>query len=274
MPKPDLLALLPVLLAFACTSAAPGDAGAVCAPGPLIVVGGGGTTPEIQRATLELCGADARVVVIPQASAVEDRGVASVAMWRAAGFAEVLLLDPLVPEAATTAIAQADLIWMPGGAQSRLVAALKEAGLDEAVRARHRAGAAVGGTSAGAAAMSEIMISGKPDPASLVAGAMPALEGLALWPAAIVDQHFTARGRESRLLTAVLDHPERIGVGIDERTAVVVTGSELAVIGEGHVIVFDARRSTVEAAKIGEAQGARNVTVHVLKPGMRFSWKD
>ena len=216
MRKPDLrilLVLLPVLFAFASGNATRAAAGTISPPGPLIIVGGGGTTAEIQGATLELCGQGARVVVLPQASAVEDRGVASVAMWEAAGFAEVLLLDPLEPEAAVAAIARADLIWMPGGAQSRLVAALKEAGLAEAVRARHRAGAAVGGTSAGAAAMSEIMISGKPDPACFVSGAMPAREGLALWPEAIVDQHFTARGRESRLLTAVLDHPERIGVG-------------------------------------------------------------
>ena len=107
--------------------------------------------------------------------------------------------------------------------------------------------------------MGEVMISGKADPSNLIAGAMARYRGLGLWPSAIVDQHFMKRDRYGRLLTAVLSRPRSLGVGIDERTAVVVQGDDLRVIGDGQVIIYDARKAKVKRAKAGELQAARDV---------------
>ena len=98
----------------------------------------------------------------------------------------------------------------------------------------------IGGTSAGAAVMSKVMITGTGD-AKDGKVAPPLGEGLGLWSGAIVDQHFVKRGRETRLRAAIQAHPELLGVGIDESTFVIVKGNEFEVGGKSTVLVLDAR---------------------------------
>jgi cyanophycinase len=66
-------------------------------------------------------------------------------------------------------------------------------------------------------------------------------KGLGLLPGTILDQHFLKRQRFNRLLSAVLEHPDLVGIGIDEKTAILVRGSHLDVLGESGVLVIDAR---------------------------------
>jgi cyanophycinase len=72
----------------------------------------------------------------------------------------------------------------------------------------------------------------------------------------------------------VLEHPTLVGVGIDERTAAIVSGSRFEVLGEGAVVVFDGRKAAIEARQPGQLSAARNVTLHVLTSGMGFSIRD
>jgi cyanophycinase len=123
---------------------------------------------------------------------------------------------------------------------------LNQLELVKLIRERHARGMVAGGTSAGAAVMSKVMIAGD----ASKAGEPPLIaEGLGLWPEAIVDQHFVARGREPRLRVAVKMHPELLGVGIDEGTAVLVRGNDFEVIG-GSVTVIDARSQRDNPEKI------------------------
>ena len=195
-------------------------------------------------------------------------------MWREAGAAEARVLDPLEPAAARAALAQADLIWLSGGDQARLVEALRQADLIEALRARRAAGAIVGGTSAGAAAIGSDMLTGRAEDERLRAGGTELVPGLGLWPEAIVDQHFLARQRTTRLLAAVLDRPGRIGVGIDERTALLVEGETCQVLGEGSVLVLDARAARVEETAPGAVPAAQGLRLHALRAGSRWSWRE
>jgi cyanophycinase len=229
--------------------------------GRLVVVGGGKTLPEIVKRTLELAGgAEAVVVVIPQASSKSD-GKASAEQWTAAGAKKASVLDLSDPKAAVARVKEATLLWMPGGDQAELMKALEKTGVPEAIRQRYHEGAVVGGTSAGAAAMSKVMIAGtaKDSDDPILA------EGLGLWPEAIVDQHFVARSRLPRLLKAVIDRPQLLGIGVDESTAAVVVGSEFEVVGSGTVTVVDARKAKVDRP------AASDVKIHVLKAGMK--WK-
>jgi cyanophycinase len=242
------------------------------APGPLVVVGGGPTIPAITARTLELAGGTAaRVVVLPQSSALPDAGEASVKMWLDAGAREarkVLFGDVA---AARAAIEQATLIWMPGGDQNRFMEAIGPTGLTDVIRARHRAGVVVGGTSAGAAILSASMMTGEADLKSLASGSTELKPGLGLWPEVIVDQHFLKRQRHNRLLSAVLDHPALIGVGIDESTAVIVRGRELEVVGVSAVVVLDARSGRVTPASAGQPVAATDARVTVLREGLRYT---
>lgn len=258
-----------VLAVFAAVAAAGQGQGAP--KGHLVVVGGGTIPDDVQARALELSGGSrAIVVVLPQASELPATGPEAVKTWKTAGAARATAVAVTTPAAAIAAIRKATLIWFPGGDQTRLMKALANTGIPEAIRERYWDGATVGGTSAGAAVMSKVMITGdEMDLQAITAKKTDTAQGLGLWPQVIVDQHFLKRQRYNRLLSAVLDHPQMVGVGIDESTAAVVSGTQLEVIGTSSIVVIDARKATIQPAAAGEPIAARNVTVHVLKAGMR-----
>ena len=238
--------------------------------GPVVAVGGGGTTEAIVARTLELAGGkNAVVVVLPQSSALEDAGDSSVKMWLGAGATSAMKLDFKDPSA-RDALQTATLIWMPGGDQNRFMKAIEGTGLDDVIRARHRAGAVVGGTSAGAAVLSASMITGDADLQSLASRKTTLAKGLGIWPGAIVDQHFLRRQRNNRLLSAVLDNPALIGVGIDEGTAAIFREGKIEVVGRSAVVVFDARAARVEKVAAGEVVAGTEIRTSVLRQGMVY----
>jgi cyanophycinase len=243
------------------------------ARGALVIVGGGGTTDAIVARTLDLAGGkDAIVVVLPQSSAVENAGDSSVKMWLGAGAKEARKVAFTDPDA-KAALERATLIWMPGGDQNRFMKTIDGTGLDEVIRSAYQKGAVVGGTSAGAAVLSEKMISGDAELTSLASGKTILARGLGLWPGGIVDQHFLRRQRNNRLLSAVLDNPGMVGVGIDEATAVILRGSKLEAVGRSAVVIFDARKAKVLKANPGEPVAGTDVKLAVLRQGMTYDLK-
>ena len=239
--------------------------------GALVAVGGGGTGPEIVAKTLALAGGqNAIVVVLPQSSAVPDAGEDSVKIWLDAGAREAVTIA-FDDANAAAALRRATLIWMPGGDQNRFMTAIEGTGLAEIIRDRYRAGATVGGTSAGAAVIAEAMFTGEADLRSLTAGATVIAKGLALWPEALIDQHFLKRQRDNRLISAVMDRPTLIGVGIDEGTAVIVQGTSFEVVGRSSVVVVDARDAKVEKTPAGGLHSGRGLELTVLRAGQKFS---
>ena len=256
------------LLLILCTACASSDEG-----GPLVVVGGGGTPESVIAETAALAGgSDAVVVVIPHASRREDRGLSTAEMFRKAGALDVHVIEDLAAPKTSDLLARATLVWMPGGSQNRLLDALRETGRIETFRSMHANGVVFGGTSAGAAVQSELMITGEAKLNAIEAGATELVEGIGFWTDAIVDQHAVKRRRFNRLLSAVLDHPSRIGVAIDEKTAVIVSGRSFRVSGRSVVVIIDARNAEVRAPVIGTNHTARGITLHVLTDGMTFSW--
>jgi cyanophycinase len=240
--------------------------------GTLVVVGGGNTGPDIVSKTLELAGGrNAIVAVLPQSSAEPDAGDDSVKMWREAGARSADKVPFADRAAAKAALERATLIWMPGGDQNRFMKAIDGTGLDEVIRTRYRAGAIVGGTSAGAAVISEAMITGDADLQSLTSQKTVIAKGLGLWPEVIVDQHFLRRQRGNRLISAVIDHPTLVGVGIDESTAVIVHDGSFDVIGKSSVVVVDPRGAQVEAPSATGHVAARGLKLSVLHAGMSYS---
>lgn len=242
--------------------------------GILVVAGGGTTTSEIIEKTLELARGDkSHVVLIAEAN--RANGPDSFETWKKSDAHKVTLINAEKPASAVASIEKADVIWMPGGLQGVFMNAIRGTGIAEAVRQRYRDGAVIGGTSAGAAVMCKVMIGGRSDLDSLRAGSTPYLmRGLSLWPDVIVDQHFLQKGRFNRLSLAVLDHPDLVGIGIDEETAVIVRGKSMEVIGDNNVTIIDARNARREDLKEGEPAAVRNLKVHILRAGMTFDLED
>lgn len=241
--------------------------------GALVVVGGGGTTDEIIARALTLAGGkDARMLVVPQASSDPKSGEESKVFWMEHGATNVGVLDLSDHARALDEIGRAAFLWMPGGDQTRLMEELEKADVVDAIRRRHESGAVVGGTSAGAAVISQVMLIGgdKADLKSVRGGGTQTSPGLGLWPTAIVDQHFVQRQRFTRLLSCVLDNPGKIGVGIDEKTAAIVSGDRIEVVGESTVLVVDARGAQLRDVASGELHSATGLRLHVLRRGDVF----
>jgi cyanophycinase len=266
-----LLLLVALLPAAVCH---PVDESVSPKPGVLIVAGGGVLPADLHPRALELAGGnDANILIIPWASRREDAGSATVAVWKEAGATTVTVI-PEEAAAARSAIESADLIWFGGGSQSRLMDALRERDLIEVVKMGHRQGTIIAGTSAGAAVMSPYMMTGKAELEALIKSSTELVEGLGLWPGVIVDQHFLARRRWARLFTAVADHPDQIGIGIDEQTAIVVDpDGSWQVIGRGPVVVIDGRGKIAESLQpeLPAKVVMYDLTVHFVGKGQ--VWK-
>lgn len=255
------------------------------AGGHLVLVGGGSRPAAVDARIVELAGgADATLLVVPVAH--PDPGAAGpalVAELIAAGAGRVEVLDLEVPDADRwenhRRVDQASGIFLSGGDQAELAVALRGTELLERIRRLHRRGGVVAGTSAGATALGDLMILGPAEPnqdpdravAAIRAGSLAIEPGLDLLSGVIVDQHFLARRRHNRLLTAVLENPGRLGIGIDEATAIVVgPRGRFEVLGEGQVIVYDLAGAGVAEAKDGALLSASDVVLHLLTGGQRF----
>ncbi len=206
--------------------------------GALVVVGGGRLTDEIVGRFAELAGGpEARLVVIPTASSdgsIPDAD-AIAELWRERGIGNTILLhtrdsDKADEYAFVAPLRDATAVWIGGGQQSRLAAAYVGTKVQSELQALLKRGGVIGGSSAGAAIQSGVMIAGG-NPVPKIT------RGFDLLPNTIIDQHFLQRSRINRLIEAVSQHPRRMGIGIDESTALIVTGNRARVIGASYVTV-------------------------------------
>lgn len=217
--------------------------------GPRLVIVGGGmggrkVETELLTRLLELSPAERpKVLVIPYASASNKReasGQTTARKFHALGVEKVEVLNLDSPEEALKSIENCDAVWISGGSQARLMRALNEQETClKALRERGASGIPIGGSSAGAAVMSEVMIanSNRDPRTKRLVPVMSA--GLGFLPGVIIDQHFSQRNRLERLEQAIEDHPKQTGIGIDERTAIIFdsTTERFTVAGEGTVTV-------------------------------------
>ena len=174
------------------------------------------------------------------------------------------------------ALASARAIFFTGGDQSRITAAILGTAAERAIRDAYDGGAVLGGSSAGLACMSERMITGNGDFTVLTSGNVEVVQGLGYVTEAIIDQHFVARQRQNRLISAVLENPWLLGVGVDERTTIWVKPDRtFEVLGEGWVMVFDARKSVIRRHVTNERSNlaADALVTRILLRGDRFDLK-
>lgn len=252
--------------------------------GHLFIVGGGESPAVLVQRFVELAGGPtrARLLVVPMASSEpEASGRDKIDELTALGaHASVLLLTraEALDTARTAALDSATGIWFTGGDQARLTAVLGNTPMLAAMIRRYRAGAVIGGTSAGAAIMSDSMLTGnqrRPDSLgyygdeypAVARGTIEVVPGLGFLPGTIVDQHFLRRERHNRLLSAVLERPTLIGVGIDEGTAVEVDpDGTWHVLGRSSVLIVDARQARVTGVDAA-VLGATGLTLQLLPAG-------
>jgi cyanophycinase len=235
------------------------------------VIAGGGNlvgTGIVER-FLELAGGpDAPIVVIPTADAGEsyDLRWSGLRSLRAAGATNITILhtrdaDVANSEQFTRPLREARGVWLPGGRQWRLADAYLDTRTHRELMRLLERGGVVGGSSAGASIQASYLVRGAPEGNHIVMA--PGHErGFGLLRQAAIDQHLLVRGRERDLLQILQVHPELLGLGIDESTAIVVQGDSFEVIGRSQVAVYDGTYMSTSAG------------YHLLAPGARYDMRN
>jgi cyanophycinase len=202
-------------------------------PGTLFICGGGKVPDDALEQFVELAGGhSAHLVIVTTASETADTAEVETRLdfWRKQRPAELTILhtrdrhvadDPRFAAPLETATG----VWFIGGHQQRLTDAYLGTRTEKAIKGVLKRGGVVGGTSAGAAIMSQLMIVGGAKPPELGLG-------FGFLPGTLVDQHFIKRKRQERLLQTLTEYPKLVGIGIDENMALVVHGRKLSVRGE------------------------------------------
>ncbi|GAA4470345.1 cyanophycinase [Nibrella saemangeumensis] len=170
---------------------------------------------------------------------------------------------------------KADAVLFTGGDQTNLIDKLLDTEFIKKLQDEYvNRDLVIAGTSAGAAAMSRLVIREGKSAESLIKGMVETEKGLSLLPGVIVDTHFMERGRLPRLTEALLRNPGLIGVGLCIDTGVVITeGNKMRAIGSGGAFVVLTDESTyTNYHKVPEMESVYldNLKVHILANGAGF----
>jgi cyanophycinase len=224
--------------------------------GALVICGGGELPEEVFNRFVTLAGAaKARIVVIPTAAAAEPDEAQVLGPWRKRDLGSVVMLHTRARDRANEPaflkpLTEASGVWLGGGDQTRLVETYRDTAVAAELKKLLARDGVIGGTSAGAAAMSRLMIAGEKPRARVALG-------LGLLDNVVIDQHFLKRNRVNRLLEVLAAHPGWAGLGIDEGTAVVVHTRTIDVIGKSYALACLS------------ASSSRPASVRVLRAGNR-----
>jgi cyanophycinase len=238
----------------------------------------------LRRVVNEIGGRDKRLAVITSASSIPmEVGNNYVEAFAKLGLTEVDHMDirdrkDVTPEMVDR-LRKADGVLISGGNQLRLTSIFGGTIFLEMLKARYvnEDGFVIAGTSAGAMCMSNTMIYQGHSSTGLFKGEVKMTTGLALVSDVIIDSHFVARGRFSRLTQAVAANPASIGIGLGEDTGVVITGGDhLEIIGSGQVIIFDGhemKHTNIADVEEGRPISIEHMIVHIISEGYHYNVK-
>lgn len=254
--------------------------------GKLVIIGGGSRPPALIDRIVKESGIDKHGygVILPMSSVEPDSAVYYAKMqFREKGLGNVVGMNFKKSEkfkkSRIDSVRNANLIYISGGNQNRFMEIVGNTELEKAIHQAYKNGSIVAGTSAGAAVMSKKMITGNelkhPDYSSTFRNIefdnIEIKQGLGLVSGVIIDQHFIKRSRYNRLISAVIEHPNDVGIGIDESTAILVSGKSVEVIGENQVVLIENPNNSKN--DFNGQMGARNLKLDLYLPKETFNLK-
>ena len=216
--------------------------------GALVIVGGGRVGADILGRLFALAGGtDAPLVVIPTANGADDYPPdwPGLKMFKDFGATNISLLHTTDRTVADSdgfvrRLAAAKIVWFVGGRQWRLADAYLHTRTQREVEKVLERGGVVAGSSAGASIISSYMVRGAVEN-NFIMMAPGHEEGFGLMKGVAIDQHMLTRNRQDDLEEVVEKHPDLLGIGLDESTAIVVQGQQFEVIGASKVAIHDGR---------------------------------
>lgn len=247
--------LLPCILTICLVSflSVTGQIENTSAKGKLFIIGGGDRSAELMKKMLATAapGAKDYVVVLPMSGENPDTSFYYLKQDLQPVCNNAIVNFNFTKEKVNNknwldSLANAKLIFITGGDQERFMNIILHTPVYDAIHKAYANGATIAGTSAGAAVMSEQMITGKQLTDTIYSSTFKKIhhnnieikEGLGLLTNAIIDQHFVVRSRYNRLLSAIAKFPTYACIGIDEATAIIVEGNKITVTGESQVLLM------------------------------------
>jgi cyanophycinase len=239
--------------------------------GALVIVGGGRVGPEILTRFFDLAGGrGAPLVVIPTAAGADSYpdDWPGLKMFKDFGVTNITVLhttDRKVAdsEAFVRPLTTARAVWLPGGRQWRLADSYLHTRTQREVERVLERGGVVGGSSAGASILSSYMVRGAREN-NYIMMAPGYEEGFGLIKGVAIDQHMLTRNRQDDLEEVIAKHPDVLGIGLDESTAIVVRGQEFEIAGASKVAIHDGRMVA------GERQQRNGKKYFFMAPGERY----
>ena len=218
------------------------------ANGHLVIVGGNLSDPVIYQRFLDLAGGeDAKIVIIVTAGddnfLINQNGIENTRKrFEENGFTNFTILHTRDPKVANTKeftkpITEATGLWFTGGRQWRLVDAYQNTKSLEEIKNLLERGGVVGGSSAGASIQGSFLVRGDTKTNVVMMGDHK--EGFNFLTNCAIDQHLLALNRQFDIFEILDAHPQLLGIGLDENTAIVVHRDEFEVIGKSFVAIYD-----------------------------------
>lgn len=215
--------------------------------GTLVIVGGGGLTPEICKRFIEAGGGEnGRFISLPISMPDPIRTQREETFLKSLGAKNFHVVPyreqkDLEAPKVIELFQNATGIWFGGGRQWNFMDAYEGTKLPALFREVLNRGGVIGGSSAGATIQGDYLIRGAPAGPHIMM-----CEGyeraLAFLPGVGIDQHFSARNRFKDMTAFMKSYPQYLGIGLDEATAIVVTGSTAEILGRGKVYFYDRRK--------------------------------
>ncbi|KAI3396078.1 hypothetical protein diail_495 [Diaporthe ilicicola] len=243
--------------------------------GSLVIVGGGSLSDNIYQRVIDLAGGSgAAIVVIPTADGADsyDQDAAGAAAFRRLGAGNVTVLHTYDRAVADTEgfvapLLEAQGVWFGGGRQWRLVDAYAGTRAEAAFAEVLARGGVIGGSSAGASIQGSFLARGDTANNQVMVGDHQA--GFGYIRDTAIDQHVLVRNRVFDMFDILKVRPELLGFGIDENTALVVSGNEAEVIGASYVAVYDGGFWSREGSDLKNLPGSSAI-FYYLRNGDRY----
>ena len=255
--------------------------------GKLFIIGGGDRSDALMKQVLSVSELTKKdfIVVLPMSSEEPDSSFIFFKTQMVKLTPNPIVMLNFNKETAqnkklTDSLQKAKLIFISGGDQTRFMNVVQNTPIQTAIQKAYQNGSTISGTSAGAAVMSEKMITGNQKLQKEYSGTfdnirydnLETVEGLGLLKTAIIDQHFLKRNRYNRLLSALVEFPTLTGIGIDESTAIIVRNNQIEVAGESEVIVVKNPKGILKSKK-NNLISIENLHMSIYTAGQKFNIK-
>lgn len=258
------------------------------AQGTLVIIGGGKRPPVlIDRLVSESkVNQSGYIVILPMASEEQDSSIFyAKKQFVKAGINNIsgimMKKGELLTASQIDSIGNASLLYIAGGSQAKFMEIVGGTEVEKAIKKCYQKGNVVAGTSAGAAVMSEKMITGvelkyKETTEDNERNGFQTIEeknieitqGLGFLKQAIIDQHFIKRKRQNRLIAVAIENPGMACVGIDEATAIVVKNGIAEVVGDSQVLTLF--NSNKKSKTVNGHLGATGMKLDLYVAGDKF----